>query len=50
MLSRARYEDEEDMVVEGDDVGTKFYTTSYVQKDHKKITWRMKWKNLKTCL
>ena len=34
MLSRARYEDEEDMVVEGDDVGTKFYTTSYVQKYH----------------
>ena len=33
MLSRANYEDEEDMVVEGDNVGTKFYTTSYVQKD-----------------
>lgn len=34
MLSRARYEDEEDMVIEGDDVGTNFYTTSYVQRDH----------------
>ena len=34
MLSRARYEDEEDMVIEGDDVGTNFYTTSYVERDH----------------
>lgn len=34
MLSIARYEDEKNMVVEGDYVGTKVYTTSYVQNDH----------------
>ena len=34
MLSRARYEDEEGMISDNDDVGTKFYTTAHAKGDH----------------
>ncbi|MCO5604739.1 hypothetical protein L7F22_058909 [Adiantum nelumboides] len=34
MLSRARYEDEEGMIDESDDVGTKFYSIAHAKHDH----------------
>ena len=34
MLSRARYEDEEGMISDTDDVGTMFYTTAHAKRDH----------------
>ena len=33
MLSRARYEDEEDMVDEDEDVGTNFYTMALMRRE-----------------
>ncbi|RYA38525.1 hypothetical protein DD606_25955 [Enterobacter cloacae complex sp. GF14B] len=34
MLSKARYEDEQDMIIEGDDVGTNFYTIDHAKSSH----------------
>ncbi|MCO5601145.1 hypothetical protein L7F22_055264 [Adiantum nelumboides] len=34
MLSRARYENEEEMVTEGDEVGTKLHSSSHAKGDH----------------
>ena len=34
MLSKARYEDEEEMISDSDDVGTKFYTSAHAKGDY----------------
>ena len=50
MLSRARYEDEEGMISDNDDVGTKFYTIAHAKGDHACLCQMHLSLSLRTCM